>query len=176
MTYLKDGFLLTLPLLCSTVLHMMIVKSNLFASLRIPLSKRLFGENKTWRAFVVLPVLTGVFFAIFLHFNMIPIYEKSTVLPFVVGYFLGLFYLIGELPNSFVKRRLGIVPGELPSKNRFIFFLLDRLDSSLSCALLYGLIWEVPLATLISFVLVGFCLHFVFTQFLWLLKIRQNRF
>ena len=130
-------FSLMIPLTISGILHMYIVKNHLFPFLAVPISKDLFGENKTWRGFVVVPLLTsfGAWITYFLSGSLIFSSELDGILK---GLILGLAYVLGELPNSYWKRKKGIVAGKLPVKGRLIHLIIDQIDSALPCLLVYA--------------------------------------
>ena len=48
-----------------------------------------------------------------------------------LGAWAGFGFMAGELPNSFVKRRFGILPGQAPASSltAAICFTIDRIDS-----------------------------------------------
>src|SRR5438067_2326357 len=103
-----------LPVLGAPVVHAPVLRWNLLPGLARPINRRLFGANKTWRG--ALFMTTGpVAAAVALH--RLPGYrrllppEVAAADPRAVGMLLGLAVWTGELPNSFVKRRLGIAPG-----------------------------------------------------------------
>jgi hypothetical protein len=81
---------------------------------RRPMSRRLFGENKAWRG--ALFIIGGTVSAVLaLHSAELP--GAATCAgrrgqPGARRRALGIASWTGELPNSFVKRRLGTVPGE----------------------------------------------------------------
>ena len=78
--------------------------------------KRLFGDNKTWRGAVV-TIGTTTLAAWALAQLSACCWPLPTLVPFaethpvVWGLLLGTGYIVGELPNSFAKRQLGISPG-----------------------------------------------------------------
>lgn len=153
-----QAFWLAIAVTVTGIAHMVVVKRDLFPLLNVPLDAGrtlgggpIFGHNKTWRGVVVMVVgaalvgaLQGLCFGRWaaeagvecidfrqLGRRMVP----EGVVADLVGYawvnaVLGLGYVIGELPNSFAKRRLSITPGA----TRFtlvggFFFLLDQADS-----------------------------------------------
>jgi hypothetical protein len=56
MSYLPH---ILIPMIISNVLHLIIVK-NAFSFLTIPIWSAQFGANKTWRGFVILPILNAI--------------------------------------------------------------------------------------------------------------------
>jgi CDP-diglyceride synthetase len=103
-----------LPALGSPLAHAPVLRWDLMPALNRPISGRLFGANKTWRG--ALMMNAGTLAATELLYR-VPAYRQR--LPQAVaashrraGVLLGIAIWAGELPNSFVKRRLGIPPGE----------------------------------------------------------------
>lgn len=135
-----------ITLACSA--HMYFVTHDYLAQCKIPINSALFGRNKTWRSFIFLPLLTALCMLIILPFRqLITIPFGQGILPlFFFGLLCGIFYLLGELPNSFVKRRLKISEGTLPSKHRFWWILADQFDSLFAIVIGFNLVYSVPLA------------------------------
>jgi hypothetical protein len=104
-----------LPVLGGPLAHAPVLRWNLAPALRHPISRRLFGENKTWRGALV---MTGGTIAAARVLHCVPSYRRrlpqpvAQANPVLVCTLLGVASWTGELPNSFVKRRLGIPPGE----------------------------------------------------------------
>lgn len=70
-----------------------------------------------------------------------PIAEAN---PLVVGGLLGLALWVGELPNSFIKRRIGIPPGEqLRSPVGLVFSIVDQADWVPIAVLVIRPIWKI---------------------------------
>src|SRR5436309_2312088 len=96
------------------IAHAPVLKADLLRALKRPIHARAFGANKTWRGAVV---MGGGTFLAALALDRVPAYrerlppEVLAAGPARVGAILGLAVWLGELPNSFVKRRLGMAPG-----------------------------------------------------------------
>jgi len=125
--------------------------------------RRLLGDNKTARGIVVMVPATG------LAFLLLALAGSGTpgLWPLTPAQYLGLGILagagcmLGELPNSFVKRQLRIPPGS-PAAGavaRPFFFVVDRLDSTLGVLAALMLSVPVPPATIAYVLLVGAALH-----------------
>jgi CDP-diglyceride synthetase len=126
--------------------------------------RRLFGDNKTWRgAVVTITTMTVTAWALAkIHACCFPL---PTLVPFAEthpvawGLLLGTGYILGELPNSFVKRQIGIGPGA--SGTGFtgrLFWVIDQLDSLAGMLLLTWPVWHPPLglvALLVAIMLVA---------------------
>ncbi len=157
-------------MIVSNVSHIVFVKKNKFSRLTIPISTPLFGANKTWRGFVVVSTLNGVcFWLINLFF---PLFASLEAL--IIGAFLGLAYMIFELPNSFLKRRLGIASGEVPSQNAWLFMLLDKCDSTLGVAIISKFIFNFSWFETLQLFLIGVLIHVFFSWLLVFLGIKKR--
>lgn len=181
---------LALPVVVSASAHMVVVKKGLFSRLAIPIDggrslgeARVFGDNKTWRGFVFVPLasalagsIQGALGGSFAEqaglqcvdaraiFGVEPLFGAPDFLRLaagyaVVGFVLGLGYVLGELPNSFAKRRLGVHPGErAPGLYGPLFFIVDRTDSVLAAFALGALVFSYSISVVAAGV---FCLSFV---------------
>lgn len=87
---------------------------------------------------------------------------------------LGLAYCLAELPNSFIKRRMGIKEGKTSERFKLFFTGLDLTDSAFGCFLVYK--WLLPISWSIFWwaILLGAVIHLVFNLLLYQLKIRTN--
>ncbi len=121
-----------LPLIVSNVLHMLIVKKDLFKWLNRSISKKTFGANKTWRGFVFVSSINA--FALYAIDHTFHLEVENT---FYLGFLLGLVYMMFELPNSFIKRKLGVASGEQASSNKMLFSSIDKMDSAFGVNLIY---------------------------------------
>lgn len=124
---------------------------------------RLLGDNKTARGFVVMVPATGLAFLVLaLAGSGTPGLWPLTPLQFLgLGMLAGTGCMLGELPNSFVKRQLRIPPGSAAASpvTRPLFFVVDRLDSTLGVLGALMLAVQVPPATIVYVLLVGVTLH-----------------
>lgn len=110
------------PALGGALAHAPVLRYDLLPSLKRPLDlgaapggKRLFGDNKTVRGALM---MAGGTLAGTLALHRVPAYrerlppELRAAGPLRHGALLGAAVVLGELPNSTVKRRLGIGPGD----------------------------------------------------------------
>ncbi len=136
---LVTAWYLQIPVIIGGVLHMLAVSRNLWPGLSIPLHSGLFGANKTLRGLLLMP-LFSVMGALCL-WPLDTLLEAASPLAghplWLVGLVAGLGYILAELPNSFLKRRLGIAPGATADRHKLLFILLDQLDSGLGVAIAY---------------------------------------
>jgi hypothetical protein len=160
---------LIIPLIVSNVMHMLIVKHNYFQFLNFPINSTLFGRNKTYRGFVVLSLING-----FLLYLSNTIFNTHLSYPFGIGALLGLTYMVFELPNSWVKRRLGIAPGEKHNRFEIGFKLIDKMDSAFGVVLIYWSLGFVDPAMALFLFLISSFTHILFSQLLYFLKIKKS--
>ena len=118
------------PLLLASIIEALLWKTPLFATLSYPIQADWFGSNKQWRGLVSLPLAHWISVWLF------QILENSTSLispillnsfnPVLYGVLIGFVFNLSELPNSFIKRRLQIPPGD---ESNPIFYWIDHMDS-----------------------------------------------
>lgn len=165
--------LVLVPLILTNVSHMYVVKKNLFSFLKKPISKNLFGENKTWRGLCWITVVNSI---IILPIGFIQDSILNVDELLFLGAFFGLTYALFELPNSFIKRRLGVKSGQEADKNKWLFFFMDKSDSALGvtiCLFLFNDNQTILSAVVTFFILVA--IHSSISMLLVALKIK-NRF
>jgi CDP-diacylglycerol--serine O-phosphatidyltransferase len=167
---------LQLPVVIGGVLHMVAVSRGWCAGLATPVHRGLFGANKTWRGFVLVPLFTAA--------GTLPLLPVEAALgeggrigvalwP-LAGLLAGLGYMLGELPNSFVKRRLGIAPGATPARGRLGFVLMDQLDSGIGCALAFALLPGLSWAEGLLFVALFPVTALLTKRFLFLARLKSS--
>ncbi len=149
--------------------------------------KRIFGDNKTWKGFLgylvfnmIVMILWG-FFCKVVGIEDYNLFYRGTTNTMgnnlVIGFLLGVAYGVFELPNSFLKRRLGIVPGKSMSGISKVFFVfLDQADSVFGCVLVLCLYAPMTLGFYFVYVMLGAATHIVINMLLYLLKLRKNMF
>ena len=141
---------LQIPVVFGGVWHMVAVKRHWLPALCIPVAEPLFGRNKTWRGLILVPLLTAVGALLLWPLEWLQQSIQGTSLLaeyslLLVGLSGGLGYVLAELPNSWVKRRLGIGPGETPDKGRLVFLAMDQIDSGIGAAIAYLLYPDIGL-------------------------------
>ena len=157
-------------MIVSNIIHMLLVKKNTFSRLAIPVSPDLFGQNKTWRGLLVLPILNGVLFWT-VNF-MLPMFSHAQAI--LIGALLGLVYMLFELPNSWLKRRLGIKSGREAKKNAFFFKLLDKMDSALGVSLASKFIFQLDWFATLSLFLLAVFIHIFFSGLLVVVNVKKR--
>jgi CDP-2,3-bis-(O-geranylgeranyl)-sn-glycerol synthase len=142
--------------------------------------RRLFGEHKTVRGFVVMIPAAAVAFAALAAAIGDP--AGAGLWPLTIagyaglGAFAGFGFMAGELPNSFVKRQLRIRPGQAP-RHRFgaaAQFLIDRLDSGVGMLLAVSAIVSIPALTWLLVLSVGPSIHWAFSVLMFHLGLKSR--
>ena len=132
---------LALPVILGGLVHVAVIELDLLPALaRLPLDggvtvrgRRLLGDHKTVRGAVTMIGATTAFV------------DFGRIRPLVWGLVLGGGYIVGELPNSFVKRQLDVAPGERPAGPLApVFWLCDELDSLAGVLVCMSAVWAPP--------------------------------
>jgi CDP-diglyceride synthetase len=200
----EQAFWICAAIILAAIAHMVIVKARVMEALNTPLDggrmfrqKRVFGDNKTWRGVVVMIVasamigaLQGFCFGHWAHQSEVALLDFAALarrvttcsgaIGYSIGYglvagLLGLGYALGELPNSFVKRRLGIGPGQKAGGLvGVLFVLIDQVDSVafglLLLALVQPLTWRFVVAALLALPL----MHLLLAALLRVARIKKE--
>ncbi len=164
---LKEIVYFILPLLLTSVIHhFIVIRYHLFSTLAYPVDfsqklfkQPLFGKTKTFRGFIVLILVNGLLTWLFsylfpdIKFNINALYA---------GMVLGFGYALGEIPNSFLKRRFLIkesAKGKGILGGFFSFF--DHFDSVLGATIALFFIYKVNIQLFISLILIGGLIHYL---------------
>lgn len=164
--YIQIGLL---PLIITNILHMLIVKYNICGWLNKPLSISLFGKNKTWRGLIFIPLLN-----IPIVLCSISFFEVANINPILIGFLLGFAYVLFELPNSYIKRRMGIAPGETHPTKKIFFKSMDKIDSAFGVALMYYLLGFTGILTTLFLFIFNSSVHIILSFILVRLRIKKN--
>lgn len=165
-------FLLILPMVLANILHMIVVKMDWLSILSISLSKSLFGKNKTLRGFIVLPLLSGGLVGLFSQ--MVGPFSGSLEGDVGIGIGLGLCYLLSELPNSYIKRRLGIANGEHSKNYKWFQILMDKSDSLIGMLIFYFFIMPYDVEEILLLYLLSLGISLMTSFILFALKIKKS--
>jgi hypothetical protein len=173
MTLLLELCWFAAPILLTGVVHLAVIKRDWLPALRqVPLDggavwrgRRVFGANKTLRGAVVMTVVTALAAWLFAKAASgwlgwpAPI-PFAGAHPAAWGALLGLGYIVGELPNSFIKRRLDISPGAMGrgAAGR-LFWIADQLDSLIGILLVVLPVWRPDLALVLVSAAMMLLLH-----------------
>ena len=150
-----------------------IVKNN-FKKLAFPLDlgTGMFGKNKTFRG-LVFGILFGVVVAYiqfllygFSFFKNLSFVNYSNWI--ILGFFFGFGALLGDLVESFIKRRIGIKPGV-----RFIPW--DQLDFVFGALVLVSLATDISWKKIFFIAIISIVGHIVVNHSAYYLKIRSEK-
>ena len=179
-------FVTILPVILGGIANMLFCKSAFYKSHRKPLDngfclkdgKRLFGDNKTITGFLSMIVFCSLFQVLIgltgLPDDMYTRYENTVIFNIYAGALLGFMYMLFELPNSFLKRRLGIEAGKtVKSDIRAVFLIIDRIDSVTGIALVICILSGKP-HLFLPYILLGGLTHLFVNLTLLKLKVRRN--
>jgi hypothetical protein len=145
---------LALSLFIAGVVEAFLWKTTPFQALNIPIQTDWFGANKKWRGLISLPIamVTSVYLLHSLELVIPTLARQELALSrfnlLEFGLLVGLIFNLSELPNSFVKRRLDIPPGDENSK---LFYFIDHMDSTYGVLILWYFYFHFPL----HFILTG---------------------
>lgn len=170
--------------------HALWLRSSLSERLRVPVDfglrfrgRPVFGGNKTWRGFAVMPLSAAVsFWALAEVRDVLPAWLAAGMwdLPpmqyALLGLTCGFAFMLAELPNSFLKRRLGIAPGMAPRQPGLAAtcLIIDRIDSVLGVLLAVTLLVPVTFATWVWVLLLGPGVHALFSIWLHRLGVKER--
>lgn len=174
-----------LPILGAAVTHAPVLRWNLLPSLARPIDggrtfrgRRLFGDHKTWRGALVM--FAGVFLAA-LALCQLPAYAARlpaalrAAPPALFAALLGLGVVLGELPNSFVKRQLGVGPGkQRRGALGLALSLLDQGDFVLGAWITLSPLWVMSLAQAATAFALVVAVHMVVNVIGYTLGIRKT--
>lgn len=192
---LLQMYITLLSAIIAGVINSIWCKSRMLKCLQIPMDggknfvdgRRIFGDNKTWKGFagylvynMVCMVLWGAVCGMtgLESYNMFYGNASNTVLTNLwIGFLLGLFYGVFELPNSFMKRRLGITPGKsLSGLKKAFFVFMDQADSVFGCVLVVCIYAPMTIGFYLLYVVVGAVTHILINMLLYACKLRKNMF
>jgi CDP-diglyceride synthetase len=183
-----------LPLMLGGIFNMVFMKLPVLSSLKKPIDggkilwdgERLFGDNKSWKGFLGMILITSLFMGLFGFFfrNFEWAREVSLVdysrfsFPFnefFYGGVWGLGYVLAELPNSFVKRRIRIAPGtQISGLKGIIFTIIDQSDSVIGCMIfMLPFFIPTPLEALVIFC-IGTGFHYIVNILLYLVGLKNQ--
>jgi CDP-diglyceride synthetase len=176
------------PLILVAIANGLCIKYEWFRRLKRPLDlgrsfrgRRIFGDHKSWRG-----LLINVIFCT-LGTMIQGWLQNRGYLPqwlylldyrdygYLFGIMLGLGMTFGELPNSFLKRQLEILPGKSKKGPAGVaFFLFDQIDLTIGIWLFFFLlIMPSPFLVFWSIVLTG-VFHVIISVIGYLLGMRRT--
>ena len=183
------------PIIFAALLQGIVMKYDLLMCFKKPIDmgltfrgKPLFGPNKTWRGLII-STIGAIIFSYFIYylylnykvFKKISVVDFYKVSPLHIGLALGIGTILGELPNSFVKRQIGISAGKHGTGFLGIIFrIFDQIDLLLGVWLLLLFVPGFSVAKntdiLIFSILFALVVHIIIAQIGYYLGMRKNRF
>jgi hypothetical protein len=174
--FLKVSYLLS-PLLVGLAAHGMCIKLGWLRLLARPIDagatlrgRRLFGANKTYRGVVAVALGTAAGFGLQMALHRGGVARGWELLDYgsaaVVGVGLatGAAAMLAELPNSLLKRQLGIAPGTAGGGMwRAVFYVLDQVDMLAGVWLVFGFVVTITVARVLWSVVFLFIAHQLLT-------------
>jgi hypothetical protein len=153
-----SGLLVFVAVLGAPILHAPVLALDLFKPLKRPLDggatiggRRVFGDNKTWRGAIFMvagPALAALALTRWPAFRDALPDAVADAPPLLWGALVGLGVVVGELPNSFLKRRLGIAPGTQRRGGAGIaLIVLDQADLVPGVWLCLAPVYVLPVLT-----------------------------
>jgi hypothetical protein len=145
--------------------------------------RRLFGENKTVRGFIVMVPAASASFVVlaWLGRTLAPslaaeLWPLSPAGYAAFGAWAGLGFMLGELPNSFIKRQLDIAPGAAPRSSgaAALSFVADRIDSIVGMLAAISLAVDTPPAVWAYVLVIGPAIHWSFSYLLYRLGVKAR--
>lgn len=187
---LHCGLFLILAFVPAGLLHSLWLNNRFSRALAIPLDggrmfrgRPILGENKTLRGFVVMIPAAALAFAavaivISLPQGMPPatLWQLTPAGYAALGAWAGFGFMAGELPNSFVKRQLGILPGQAPASGltRTICFTVDHIDSIVGMLIAVTMAVQTPWTTWLWVLILGPSIHLIFSWWLFRMGVKER--
>jgi CDP-diglyceride synthetase len=166
--YIGHIYDIFLPIIFAAIANMIWCKLPICKFLKKPMDfgrtmkdgRRIFGDNKTWKGFFGMILLAAVFSLI------------TGIYSFWAGAYLGLSYVIAELPNSFIKRRLGLEAGKNGS---FVQTFFDQADSVIGFIIFLPLVYPETWSDALGLLIIGTATHYFFNILLYFVGLRNQK-
>jgi hypothetical protein len=175
--------LLLLPLLGGAAVHGVCMRFDWLAFLKQPIDggrtsrgRRVFGHSKTWRGPVLVALGAALVWALVDRASCGSGLVDPAALPGPwFGALAGFVGELGELPNSFVKRQLGIAPGATArGPLAVLFYVADQVDVVLGYWLVLVFVIPHPLLPIAVSLGVGVAIHPLLTLIGYGLRMRPT--
>jgi len=167
---------LILPAAAAGIVHAFVIKRDLLRTLARPLDggRGILGGNKTCRGVVVMLVGSTAVVALqrVADVETLELVDYRDRLTLLLGPALGAGYSLAELPNSFVKRRLGLPPGGRTQRFAALQYIADQGDSVVGAALAVAPFVRDP-EVLVLVATLGFALHAAIDRLLYVFNVKR---
>ncbi|NNG00038.1 MAG: CDP-archaeol synthase [Desulfobacteraceae bacterium] len=148
--------------------------------------KPLLGAHKTWLGFGGMILLTAMWMTLFVYItcrlNVADVLQlvdyRRWIWPWeAMGYgaLWGFGYVLFELPNSFVKRRLTIAPGKSGGGfTGLLFTFIDQADSVVGCLIFMLFFFKPSLNQVVILFIMGTGIHYIVNILLYLVGLKKQ--
>lgn len=189
MYYFIQCLFIVFPIFAAGLIFIYVLQKGFFSQFNKPVDlnltifgKRLFGDNKTFRGFLIMPAATlFVVMCMSAIFKLFDIDENHILFDYSFdGWYkaliFGAAYAFGELPNSFVKRQLNIEPGMRAKRlyMRIIFDIIDKMDSLVLCGVAVYFVYNIDIKYVFGAVTLGFICHYVTDLYMIKLRLKNQ--
>ncbi len=176
------------PLLLAAIAQGLCIKYDWLSRLRRPIDfgksykgKRIFGDHKTWRGLTI-----NVFFCSLGAIIQAWLQSKGGLPQWLflldyksqaltIGILIGFGMTVGELPNSFLKRRFGIPPGKSREGPLWVaFFISDQVDLAIGIWVFLFFLIRPSLWLVLWSLLLTLALHLAVSSVGYLLGMRKT--
>jgi hypothetical protein len=186
--FLGTGYLLT-PLLAGGALHALCMKYDWLPTFKRPIDcgytirgQPLFGANKTFRGLLAVGIGTAValgFQATLLHqfasVRNIELFDYGSVNGWLLGFLVGVGAMAAELPNSFLKRQLGVGPGQARhGLMGAMLYVVDQVDILLGAWLVFALVLDIRVTWVLFSIFLVIVAHQLLTSATYVLGMRES--
>ncbi len=187
---LHCGLFLIVAFVLAGLLQSLWLRSRVSQVLAIPLDggrtfrgRPILGENKTLRGFVVMiPAAALAFVVVAIGVSLsggappATLWQLTPAGYAALGAWAGFGFMAGELPNSFVKRRFGILPGQAPASalTSAICFTIDRTDSIVGMLAAVTVAVPTPWMTWVLVLVLGPLIHWLFSWWLFQMGVKRR--
>ena len=194
MQWIMSLYITMFPVILAGVFNMLFLKIPFLKSRCRPIDsgknwtdgKRIFGDSKSILGFILMTVLAGileVFWGFLLQGlgqnkrSLLYLYfENTPAFNFLIGMLFGFLYMLFELPNSFIKRRLSVSAAEQGDRRiglKLFFFILDQIDSMFGIMLCLGILAHLTPAQTVFAIFLGGLTHVLVNCLLILFRVRK---
>ncbi len=135
--------------------------------------KRIFGSHKTWGGLVYAAVVGLSMFYLQRYLYQFPLFQQLSFVDYtqmtpLLGFLLGFGAILGDLIESFFKRRVGVEPGKP-------WIPFDQLDFVVGALVLSAFVVVLPIKAYAVILVVSPLLHIVVDHVAYWLRIRKEK-
>mgnify|MGYP001558355943 CR=1 FL=1 len=175
-TVFIEAVIIIIPVLLAGLTFIFVLKKGWLSSLKKPIdrgilwkNKPILGKNKTWLGFLAMSIGAAFYETIIMGFSQLSFSRTAKAA------LLGLAYSLGELPNSFIKRRYGIAEGKTANASlaKIFFRILDTVDSVIAVSIAARFLYGISFETMIAIILIGSFIHLSTDTLMVFLKLKK---